>query len=196
MNVEHKLDIFYRKSIDATTKEVDLDIAEYEEQLNKELEIYDLKKKEDSVIRINQQKMKINSAFNKEFSDNMWTNKSRLAKIRTSLREELFDSVKKEIIEHKRKSCYIEELNDSILDVIEIANNEKIIFYFNIDDMNLLDKLKIPENSDILEADINLIGGFRAIVPSQNIMIDKSYATALQKQENDFYYEIGDGEFI
>ena len=46
MNVEHKLDIFYRNSIDATTKEVDSDIAEYDKQLNEELNAYELKKKE------------------------------------------------------------------------------------------------------------------------------------------------------
>lgn len=196
MNVEHKLDIFYRNSIDATTKEIDLDIAEYDEQLNEELRAYELKKKEELVIRINQQKMKIKNALNKEFSDNMWENKSLFAKIRTSLRQELFDSVKKEISAHKEESVYVDELNKNIAEVIKDANNEKVVFYFNNDDMDLINKLKIPENSEILEANINLIGGFRAVIPSQNIMIDKSYMTALQKQESDFYYEIGDGEFI
>lgn len=196
MDIVQKLKIFEEASLNASKALVEQELNSLKAELEAELASYEAAKTLEMQKRLSLAKAKIKSELSKKYSSKNQHFKNTVTKRLQAIRRMAFEEAMLKIRQHKLSPAYVNEMNDVIRYVEEIAGGKHVVIYINSDDEHLKGQLVVSDSSSIVTAPADIIGGLKALVESEHMIIDKSYLKAVEDCRNSFYYEIGDGIVI
>lgn len=186
MTLDEKLEQFYKSAVDSATSQNIQIVDEYKQSLQK---IYDDHKED--VLR------KAEIAYRME-SENLIREKNRNLSVETikikrkineksaELTEIIFKEVVDKLIEFIKTPEYINLLEKQIIDANSIARGKEITIYINPSDENLKAALESKTGVALTVSATDFMGGTRAVIHEQNILIDNSFSTKLVESKNTF----------
>jgi|GEM_PF-2400758 len=131
----------------------------------------------ESKNRINEEFHKLSQERNRSILEAKNSCKEKLVNLRKEYYNSIFENVERELYNFTRKEEYKFYLAENI-------KRNYIKIYFTKRDMLHADFIKerVGFGIEILESDDDFIGGFKAVLPNKNIMIDNSFKSKLLEE--------------
>lgn len=185
MNVKDKLEGFSKIAIrEAETKRVKI-LNEINLEYKNACDETTLKAQKKAESLINEEQYKAEQMKNREILNAMTQAKKSLIDLRKQLKDDLFKNVMAKLADYIETDNYADSLINDIKN-LAIKYNGKITVYLCRRDMVFAERLLEIPNVKIVEDKDDLIGGYRAILNEENIVIDNSYKEKL-KEANDAF---------
>ncbi len=188
MEINEKLDIFYRAAI-AAAKEQSTGILESQERINSEnLALYEKKKEEEYQMRVRTGEEAVRKEINRSTSEQILAEKRRLYEEQEKRKEELFALVEQKISDFRRTAEYRSQLLDSIRRACRYADGAEITVYLDPADASLVEGLAQETGCTLAVSDETFGGGIRAVIPDKNVLIDESFGEKLKREREEFSF--------
>lgn len=184
MQIKEKLEVFRDFTIDVAKKESEQLIAEYDDSCNEEVEAYRQMKLSELEHKIRNEEGIIRRQINSRVSGEMLQQKRKLDECKRMWRAKLLEEVKKLLSEYQKTDKYREYLVTKIKMAMKVAGKEEVIIYINSSDADRKSQLEGFTGASLTVSKIDFGGGIRAVIRSRNILIDESFVTKLEQEEN------------
>lgn len=182
MKTEEKLNEFKRLAVSEAEnirvknlKHINIKIKEEASKGIKEAEAL-------SKLKIDEEFHKSSQARNKELLEAKNLCKRKLIDLRKEYENNIFEHVERKLHEFTKTEQYVPYLISSIKKVLKGGMD----IYFVKQDMMHTKIIKEELNINILESDEDFIGGFKAIMPNKNMVIDNSFKSRLLEERERF----------
>ncbi|BCN33005.1 V-type ATP synthase subunit E [Anaeromicropila herbilytica] len=186
MNVDEKLDYFYKSAIDEATEKSNSMIQEYKESLEKIFEETKASLVKKADISFGFESQNLIREKNKVLSNETSELRKVLSDKSSELTEQLFVDVAKKVNEYRKTSAYKDLLVKQILEAKEYSNTSDIKIFLDSDDREILSDIELKTSSKIELSNLSFLGGTRIEIPAKNVLIDNSFATKLAEQKDTF----------
>lgn len=188
MEINEKLDIFYRATIEAAEGQ-SRELLKGQERIYREmLEAYEKKKQEEQQTKTNAAKAGVRREINRAASEQMTEIKKHFHAEQEKRREELFAVVEDKIRAFRGTEDYVRLLKDKIRAVQDFAGEEEFTVYLDPGDEPLRERLA-QEAGCVLAVDAKPFGGgIRAVIPTKNVLFDESFSEKLKKEREVFSF--------
>lgn len=117
--------------------------------------------------------------------------KRALGKCQNELKERLFEEVKKLLVEYRDTEEYLDYLTGCIMKAAVFADGEPLTIYITPDDAEKKDVLEKRTGMTVTVSGYGFLGGIRAVIRKRNILIDRSFQTALEEEYRNFCFVAG-----
>ncbi|MDR1700242.1 MAG: V-type ATP synthase subunit E [Lachnoclostridium sp.] len=186
MTLEDKLELFYKSAVEDAKAQSDALINEYEASLEKEFSVRraDVKRQARNSYRIEKEELLRDK--NKKLSQAAKDVKRQVLEEEKSYAEILFSLVETKIREYMKTEAYENKLAEQILQAKEIADGAELVLYINASDEEKKSSLEEKTGTSISISTIEFIGGMRAVIRSNNILIDNSFFTKLAEEKETY----------
>ncbi len=184
MQIEEKLEVFRKFTMDVAKEESDQQIAEYEASCKREVEAFRESKLAELEHKIRNEEHKIRRQTNSMVSREMLRQKRSLDECKRKWRERLLEEVKRLLAAYQETEGYREYLLAKIRMALEVAGEEEIVIYINPSDADKKTELEILTGAELTVSNFDFGGGMRAVIRSRNILIDESFVTKLEQEES------------
>lgn len=186
MTLDEKLEQFYTAAIDSATSQNIQIIDEYKLSLQK---IYDDHKED--VLRKSEISYRVASnnlvrEKNRNLSSEIINIKRTLSEKSAEIIDKLFVEVAEKLDGFMKTANYIELLSAQIIEAKQFARGEEVTYYINPSDEMHRISLETKTGVALTVSTIDFIGGTRAVIASQHILIDNSFLTKLTEAKNNF----------
>lgn len=190
MTIEEKMEHFKNVSLEnASTQSAGI-LVEYKKSLDEQLEKHKktateaAKELEDTklaAVRLEakRQLSKLQSDIRREVTIHQ-----------NNLKSEVFVAVNDKLLEYKKSAEYLTSLIEQIQKIQKDFSDTEIEFYIDSSDEELMPSLIKATNADIHISQISFVGGIKAIINSQNILVDNSFKTKLSEAQEKFTISI------
>lgn len=186
MTLDEKLDNFFTSAIDsATNQSIDI-VSCYKQSLQS---IYDDRKqsalrKADSSFRVESDNMIREK--NRKLSNESVDIKRKVVDKTAELTDKIFIDVEKQLKEFMATSPYEDLLVQQIIAANLFARGEEITIYINPSDTDRKSSLEAKTSVSLTISKRNFVGGTRAVIHANSILIDNSFLTKLSEAKNSF----------
>ena len=186
MTIEEKLRLFYDTTIADATKQSEKIIDDYQESLKKIYEEHKKEAEEKAIFTLDVESQKLVLDKNKILSLQSLNYKHQISEKTESLKEVLFEDVKKRLFSFMKTDNYFELLVKQIKDASEFAKGDEMTIYINSSDSDKKDSLEEKTKVPITISTIDFMGGTRTVIHSKNILIDRSFSTKFAEEKETF----------
>ncbi|MGX7364033.1 V-type ATP synthase subunit E [Aerococcus suis] len=186
MELNEKMTFFDEQVMKEANANIDQQLEQYRETLEKDYEDYSRKLEASVTDRLDNEKTAIHKQNNKEISQTQIKQQRDLYVEEEKLKKSLFNYFKDEMNQYMQTSEYIEQLQAMIHSVEEFADDEDFIVYLNETDKDKLPQLTINNHGELKVSDRDFIGGARGVLTKRNILVDYSFSTLLANEEDNF----------
>jgi vacuolar-type H+-ATPase subunit E/Vma4 len=100
--------------------------------------------------------------------------------------DRVMDDVRLKLEDYMKTSEYIELLFAQITNAVDFAGGDAITIYINPSDVDKKSLLEEKTGVSLTVSNRDFIGGTRAVIPSNSILIDNSFLTRLEEAKNTF----------
>ncbi|MED5769088.1 hypothetical protein VYH72_10730, partial [Streptococcus anginosus] len=87
---------------------------------------------------------------------------------------------------YKESPAYLDQLKEVVKNILDFAQGEKCDIYLDQSDANLQAELKEAVQHDITLSDRDFTGGIRGVMRERNILLDYSFSTLLNLEDENF----------
>ncbi len=182
MQIEEKLEVFRKFTMDVAKQESDQQIAEYEAACNREVEAFRESKLAELEHKIRNEEHKIRRQTNSTVSREMLRQKRNLDECKRKWREKLLEEVKELLVKYQMTEEYEAYLIAKIKMALAVAEDEEVTIYINPSDADKLHELESKTGAALTVSSFDFGGGVRAVIRSRNILIDESFVTKLEQE--------------
>ena len=182
MQIEEKLEVFRKFTMDVAKQESDQQIAEYEAACNREVEAFRESKLAELEHKIRNEEHRIRRQTNSTVSREMLRQKRNLDECKRKWREKLLEEVKELLVKYQMTEEYEAYLIAKIKMALEVAEDEEVTIYINPSDADKLHELESKTGAALTVSSFDFGGGVRAVIRSRNILIDESFVTKLEQE--------------
>lgn len=182
MQIEEKLEIFRKFTMDVAKQESEQQIAEYEASCNQEVEAFRESKLAELEHKIRNEEHKIRRQTNSAVSREMLRQKRSLDECKRKWREKLLEEVKGLLARYQKTEEYKKYLIAKIKMALEVAEEDEAIIYINPSDADKKLELESQTGAALTISSFDFGGGVRAVIRSRNILIDESFVTKLEQE--------------
>lgn len=119
--------------------------------------------------------------------------KRELGKTQNELKKVLFEEVEELICEYMKTEEYTELLVNYIEKAVKFADGAAITLYINPSDADKKECLEERTGMNLTISREDFIGGVRAVIREKNILIDRAFKGALEREYNKFLFRGGAG---
>lgn len=186
MTIEEKMEHFKNVSLENASTQSAHILVEYKKSLDEQFE----KHKQNAVDAAKDLEEARLSAARLEAKRNLSKIQSEIRRETTihqnKLKYELFASVNDKLLDYKQTVEYQSSLIEQIQKIQKEFNNTVIEFYIDPSDEKLMSALIKATDADIRISQTPFIGGIKAIINSQNILVDNSFKTKLSEEQEKF----------
>lgn len=119
--------------------------------------------------------------------------KRELGKTQTELKKILFKEVEELIYEYMKTEEYTELLVTHIEKAVKFADGAAMTLYINPSDTDKKEYLEERTGMTLTVSREDFIGGVRAVIREKNILIDRAFKGALEREYNKFLFRGGAG---
>lgn len=186
MNIEEKLKLFDELCSKQAKEEYTQIMQEYQDSLEEMLAKHKEIKTSDTGARLRGEEKILQRDFNKEYSLRQTHWRQAIEKKQNELRQELFARVLKRLLEVKKTDKYLDYLCRKTEMIIRYAEDEPFELYMDASDLDLMSKLEKRYSISIRVSSKNIYGGIQGIIPSRNLLIDESFYTHIEEEEDKF----------
>jgi vacuolar-type H+-ATPase subunit E/Vma4 len=188
MEINEKLEIFYKAAIDAATVQSEGILEEQKEAYQTELSAYEEKKKESWQARQRVLEEKVRKEVNREVSEQLIATKRQYHDAQEEKKEMLFRRVEEKLADYRTREEYHQCLCGLIRKAQEIAGDEKLSVYIGQEDAKWKQTLEEESGCSLTMADEAFLGGIKAVIPAKNILLDETFATRLSMEKEQFVF--------
>lgn len=192
MTTEEKLNNFYQHSIEIAHQEAENLITEHEAALEKLFEEHKVIRDRQAAAELADEKENLKREKNKLLSAEQLQIKRALSLKDQELRQKLFSEVAERIEAFRKTPEYITYLCRKIKEAAAYAKDEEIEYYLDPEDAALSAAVSETAGVPVKLEEKSFQGGLRAILPGKHILIDYSFAAALQEERDAFIFEGGE----
>lgn len=183
MQIEEKMEVFRKFTIDVAKEESERQLAEYEETCNREVETFRHNKLEELEHKIRSEERNIRRQMNSRVSGEMLRQKRSLDECKSRWKAKLFEEVKTLLAEYQKTEEYRKYLIAKIKMARDMAGEEDVIIYIAPSDADKKTDLEGWTGAELVVSNIDFGGGIRAVIHARNILIDESFVTKLEQEE-------------
>jgi vacuolar-type H+-ATPase subunit E/Vma4 len=101
-------------------------------------------------------------------------------------KEKVFVEINKRVREFMKTEEYEQLLVRKIKEAVRFAGEDEITIYINASDEDKKEWLEEETNAVLTVSSIDFIGGVRAVVHERNVLIDHSFVSRIEEEEEDF----------
>lgn len=186
MELDEKLDNFYKSAINDATEQSILIIEEYKKSLQSIYEEHKVNaiKKADAAYRIESDN--ILREKNKILSSELLNIKRKISETTNVLINQLFLDVTNKVKEFMNTPDYQNLLIKQVLEAKEFAKDEDITTYLDPSDEKLKSAIERETGCQLVISNISFIGGTRTVIHAKNILIDNSFSTKISELKDTF----------
>lgn len=186
MTLNEKLEQFYKSAVDSATSQNLQIVDEYKKSLQKIYDDHkeDVTRKSDIAFRAASENLIREK--NITLSTDTMDLKRKINEKAAELTEKIFKEVYEMLLTFIKTPDYVELLATQITAANTFARGEEVTFYINSSDESLKAELESKTGITLTISTIDFIGGTRAVIHKQNILIDNSFLTKLEESKNSF----------
>ena len=186
MTLDEKLDHFYSSVIENATRQNIEIVEEYKKTLQKN---YDEHK--EAALRKAEANLKIASdqiirERNRRLSAETMEFRRKILERSADITDEIFTEVREKLEEYMKTPAYEDLLCTQIRNAIDFAKGDSMIIYINPSDAGKIKHLQQKTGASLTISNRDFIGGCRAVIMSDNILIDDSFITKLEEAKDSF----------
>lgn len=143
-------------------------------------------------MRIQIEKDKIKREINKQLSMEQLEIRRELSKKQEELKDMLFVELKNRLASFMETSEYQHMLERQIEQAREVAGNAPLIVYLDPTDEDKLQRIALHQGSgvELRLSQYSFGGGTRAVIPSQNILIDNSFTSRIEEAKRHISFHL------
>lgn len=186
MTIEEKMEHFMRISLESANNQSAQSLSKYKKSLDDELEIH-----KESALQLAEESKKarlnqVRAESKKDLASAQMMIRKKLTQKQAIIKTEIFDLVREKIMTYRKTDAYVAFLKNQILNVVKEYQNFDITVYIDPNDAALLEGLRTSTGAHIEVYDKEFLGGTRTIVPEKNILVDHSFKTRLNDEQESF----------
>ncbi|HBA63134.1 MAG TPA: hypothetical protein DCZ20_04685 [Lachnospiraceae bacterium] len=145
-----------------------------------------------SEIRIKSGTTSARTRLNKAKADVQTNIKREEGKCKDRLKKELFQEVELLVEEYMKTPEYMEYLSGCIVKASAFANGEELTIFLNPSDEDKKAELEARTGMHLTISKEDFTGGIRAVIRGKNILIDRSFKSAIAEEYDAFTFPGGD----
>lgn len=186
MNLDEKLEYFYKSAIDEATKKSLLLIDDYKESLEKVYEESKCNLLRKADVNFNLESRNLLREKNKVLSNELSEERKILNDRTEELTHQLFEEVKDKLFKYRTTSEYKDMIVNQILQAKKYADATDMFVYMDPDDKDLVSIVEEKTSSKIELYSSSFLGGTKIVIPSKNVLIDNSFLSKLEEEKDTF----------
>lgn len=191
MNLQEKIEHLQAASIEDARAQGNEIIRAHEERLEKLFEEH-----KQTILRQTELKLKTETdnakhEVNKAMAKAQIDLKREQGKCQRELKNRLFRRVNVLVEEYMQTEAYTELLCNYICTSMEFAEGEEITIYINPSDEEKKAELEQRTGASLTVSREDFLGGIRAVIHAKNILIDRSFKSALTEEYDRFLFAGG-----
>lgn len=191
MTTEEKLQNFYHHSIDSANAEARRLIEEHQNALDQLFEEHKALKQQQAQEEIDAETEKLRREANKTLSAEQLSIRRRLSARNMELKDRLFTEVRQKMADFKKTDGYQTYLKTKIQEAVSFASGDTIRLYLDPSDAEYQEQLEKELSVSLLLSETPFTGGIRAVIPEKNILIDNSFDTLINEEQESFIFHGG-----
>ena len=192
MTLEEKLQHFLESSMEDSRARSLKIVSDYQDALNKILTEHQEDAKRKAALEIKYQKEHIRHEGNKNLARENLLLKRKLTQKNNELTDKLFVEVNNLLEQFMRTPAYDRLLIKEINNALSFARGEKITIYIDPADSGKIHQLEAATGGALTVSDYSFGGGMRAVILSNNILIDLSFESKLAEARDKFRFDGGE----
>ena len=191
MTTEEKLKYFEESSLEEARKQASAMIEEYKVNLDKVEKEHKATTLRQSDLQLKTESDNLKRNNNMALSKEQLQIKRKITQKQNELKEKLFVEVKQLLEDYMTTSAYQQLLIKQIKNIQKEAGSGKLILYIDPADSDKRSSLQVATGAPVTVSEYSFMGGTRAVLQDSNILIDKSFASKLEKLKADFSFNGG-----
>lgn len=148
-------------------------------------------KRTQSGIRIQSETTNARRQLNQAAAKAQTELKRALGKCQKELKEKLFVEVKELLLAYRDTEEYMEYLTRCMMKAAVFADGDALTIYITPDDAPKKEELERRTGMTVTVSGYDFVGGMRAVIKTRNILIDRSFQTALESEYETFRFGAG-----
>ena len=191
MTIDEKLSHFYDVTVEEARSEAAAALEEHKKHLEKMLEQHKAASMENASAQIKAETASVKREVNKALSAQQLSIKRDWTQKQNELKEKLFAEVRQHLEDFKTTDAYKDYLCDKIKEAVEFAGDDEVFLYLAPEDAGLLTELSAKSGCTLQVSEEDFLGGIKATIPQQNILIDHSFAGNYNSVYKEFKFDGG-----
>lgn len=191
MTTEEKLQHFYDVSVNEAKSEAQMSLDAYRQELEQQFDAYKKNKDYETALLLKAESDQASRTINKALSASQLDIKRSWSKKQNELKDQLFEEIKKLLLDFKETPEYDRYLEAKINEAKEFAENDEAEYYLSAQDAAKAAALSAATGVKIQISDYDFMGGIQARIPQKNILIDNSFLGAFQNERQNFTFDGG-----
>lgn len=203
MEINEKLDIFYRAAIDAANEQSKSMLGDYKAVYEEALTEYRNQKEAAWKTRERIAQERVRKEVNRAVSEELLQIKKEYHDKQEVHKEELFTRVAEKLAEYRNSEEYIALILHKVKEAQAFAGKEAFTVYLDPKDAGLKDKVVAEvnghntdgQNADgqnavcqIEMSDTSFGGGIRVVIPGKHVLMDESFDSKLLEEKEKFSF--------
>ena len=142
-------------------------------------------------LSIKTEKNNVKQQLNKSIATHQTELKRLQNQLQKKLKKQLFAQVETSLQDYMQTPEYMDLLVTYISLAKDFAGTAALTIYLNPSDVDKRSALESKTGVVLTISNEDFIGGIRSVIHAQNILIDRSFASALAEQYNNFHFTGG-----
>lgn len=191
LTIEEKLNNFYQSSIETARVNANAIIEEHQAALDKIFTEHKETMERQAAAELAAEKEKLKRELNKQLSTEQLHIKRSLSRKNMELKDKLFAEVIEKLRAFKKTPEYTKYLERKIKETCDFAAGDALTIYLNASDAHLKEQLEQSTNAKLTLSREDFKGGVRAVIETKHILIDNSFLTLLNDEQETFIFHGG-----
>lgn len=188
MEINEKLEIFYRAAIDAANEQSGTMLEEQAAAYRESLAEYERERQAGSQTRVRIAKERVKKEVNRQISEELLQLRREYHQRQEEKKTALFALVEEKLNAYRNSEEYRALLGEKVKRALEFAKGEAVTVYLDPEDEPLKAELERECGCDLAISDRPFGGGIRVMIPPKNVMVDESFAGRLAEEREKFSF--------
>ena len=188
MKIREKMNIFYSSALEAANRQSNEEMRKFSVSMEMLLEEFRKNKKEEMDLRYGVEAGKLRRDGNRKVSEALTEQKRKLNQHQTEKKEALFAVVSSMLENYRKTEEYQAYLIAKIRMAKEFAGSEEAVIYIDPLDQEKKGYLEEQCGCGLTVSEWEFGGGIRAVIRSKNILIDESFQTKLNQEQESYTF--------
>lgn len=191
MEINEKLDIFFRTAIEAANEKSEEILEAQKQSYTHSIQAYEKKKQEELETRVRIAQNQVEKEENRIISEKIIELKKEYYTQKEQKKTELFQLVEEKLAEYCKSDAYQNYLLAKMKEAKTYAGESPVTVYIDPTDAHLRTSLQKQMGADgngleILVSRESFGGGMRAVIREKNLLMDESFGRKLAEEKERF----------
>jgi len=188
LTLEKKLSHLQAAAMTEAREKADAIMKSYSDILTQQFEEHKQEAMNQSKALIASETTNAKQTLNKTVARTQTELKKELGKRQIELKDKLFDQVSQLLNDYMKTENYISLLVSYMTQAISFADGQSLTIFINPSDQDKQQRLKEQTGVVVTISEEDFVGGIRAIIHERNVLIDRSFQSALEAEYKKFLF--------